>query len=498
MGSGLAKHLARIALINTKCVFMYFTRVSIEFSIVESLAYLFSFDNILLSGDVHPNPGPRAITEDKLSTFCHINVRSLLANKRLDDLLLFNTGKNFDILTLSETWLDGSITDDQLKLDGYNLIRKDRNRHGGGVAVFIRNDIHFKVCEEYSNDSYEVIWLHVYFGSKKVLFGTVYVPPESSSDQSLNFTQYLESVVDRNSQSLALPVIITGDFNAKSRQWFQDQSYNVMGSKLYDFVQNNNMVQLISDPTRITPTGSSLLDLIITDSPAKVKSYGVESPLYLCDHCPIWATFDFKETKKTFLKTFYDLDKTDIDALKTKLANSSWENIYTSNDAEINIDRWLENFYTIIKENTHCTVCKVRSTDKPWFRNKFKHLINTRHRLFKKAKLRNKVEDWSKYHESAKQCMDALSKAKEDHLNSLIESLSDYSTCSKKWWKVTKEIIGNKKDNCSVPPLSTETGEIITDPNEKCNLLNSHFYVHRPLLTELPWNRVKSGKLSQN
>lgn len=43
------------------------------------------------------------------------------------------------ILCLTETWLDSSITDDEIKVKRYNLIRKARNRKGGGyVFLFVK------------------------------------------------------------------------------------------------------------------------------------------------------------------------------------------------------------------------------------------------------------------------------------------------------------------------------------------------------------------------
>lgn len=46
------------------------------------------------------------------------------------------------ILCLTETWFDSSITDDEIKVNRYNLIRKDRNRRGGGyVFLFVETFI---------------------------------------------------------------------------------------------------------------------------------------------------------------------------------------------------------------------------------------------------------------------------------------------------------------------------------------------------------------------
>ena len=54
-----------------------------------------------------------------------------------------------DILTLSETHLDDTVSDGEIAIDGFNCIRRDRNRSGGGVLVYIRDNIHFTVKPEF-------------------------------------------------------------------------------------------------------------------------------------------------------------------------------------------------------------------------------------------------------------------------------------------------------------------------------------------------------------
>jgi hypothetical protein len=166
---------------------------------------------------------------------------------------------------------------------------------------------------------------------------------------------------------------------------------------------------------------------------------------------------------------------TDIDNLKQYLSNSNWEGFFLSNSPTKNIDEWLCHFYRTIEEHTHRTKCRVRNTDKPWYRNNLKHLINTRHRLFSKAKLRNRAEDWFKYHEAARLCVEGITKAKDDYFNSLVDSLSEHSTASKRWWQVTKEITGGKKGSINIPPLLNEADQIVSETTQKCNLLNSFF-----------------------
>ena len=92
---------------------------------------------IVLSNDVSLNPGP-AITlpaRTKGLRIFHLNIHSL--RYKLDELRLFCDKHKPHILALNETWLDESFTDEELSLQGYNIMRRDRNRDGGGVAVYI-------------------------------------------------------------------------------------------------------------------------------------------------------------------------------------------------------------------------------------------------------------------------------------------------------------------------------------------------------------------------
>jgi hypothetical protein len=59
-------------------------------------------------------------------------------------------------------------------------------------------------------------------------------------------------------------------------------------------------------------------------------------------------------------------------------------------------------------------------------------------------------------------------------IHSLVDSLSEFPTASKKWCNVTKELIG-KKSSDSVPSLQNFTGEYICNDVGKCNMFNRCF-----------------------
>lgn len=69
------------------------------------------------------------------------NIRSL-CNKQ-NDFALFLDVESPDVVCVTETWLHADIPDSLLCCKGYNVIRCDRNGRGGGVAMFVRNNIKF-------------------------------------------------------------------------------------------------------------------------------------------------------------------------------------------------------------------------------------------------------------------------------------------------------------------------------------------------------------------
>ena len=69
----------------------------------------------------------------------HLNINSL---RNKFDLLANIVKDKIDILMISETKLDSSFPKGQFHLHGFSEpSRLDRNRNGGGILVFIRDDI---------------------------------------------------------------------------------------------------------------------------------------------------------------------------------------------------------------------------------------------------------------------------------------------------------------------------------------------------------------------
>ena len=104
---------------------------------------------LLLSGDINLNLGPihqgkrQCSTEWNVSKkrglhFIHLNVNSFLS--KIEELLLIAKSTNAAVTGICECKLDASVIAQEANIDNYKILRCDRNRHGGSVACYIRND----------------------------------------------------------------------------------------------------------------------------------------------------------------------------------------------------------------------------------------------------------------------------------------------------------------------------------------------------------------------
>ena len=105
---------------------------------------------LLILDGIHPNPGPQKSKDHNFSVFFW-NLNSLPVNFfKLSLLSTYNCIYQYDLICLSETFLDSSISsnDERLSLEGYDMIRVDHpnNVKRGGVCVYIKNSLATRIC----------------------------------------------------------------------------------------------------------------------------------------------------------------------------------------------------------------------------------------------------------------------------------------------------------------------------------------------------------------
>ena len=123
--------------------------------------------------------------------FAHLNIHSLVA--KIDELRLLLRNASFDVIGLNETFCDSMIDDSELHIDDYVLLRRDRTRHGGGVAVYISKRFNYKRRDDLTSSNLECIWFELHYPNKSpILVGEFYRPPNSHVD----FFEELDRILD--------------------------------------------------------------------------------------------------------------------------------------------------------------------------------------------------------------------------------------------------------------------------------------------------------------
>ena len=75
-----------------------------------------------------------------------LNIKCL--NRHIDELRVFVADNYSDVVAINETKLDGTICDEQISLPGFNCLRRDRDKFGGGVCIFVRDSLMYsRICD---------------------------------------------------------------------------------------------------------------------------------------------------------------------------------------------------------------------------------------------------------------------------------------------------------------------------------------------------------------
>ena len=104
-----------------------------------------------------------------------INARSLLPKVGSDELRGLCTYRRYMAIVVTETWLSPEVLDNELAVGEYNLVRRDKNRHGGDIAIFIHNSLPFKPLH-LSHSELELVAIECLLNSRIVTIAGFYRP----------------------------------------------------------------------------------------------------------------------------------------------------------------------------------------------------------------------------------------------------------------------------------------------------------------------------------
>ena len=269
---------------------------------------------ILVSGDVHQNPGPVGSVPHR---FLQLNINGIQSSaKELSEFLVKN---QISVAALQESKLKKKSKSPVIP--GYSVIRKDRPRDdgGGGLLMLVKENIEYEVLDTSQIESVpsqvhqwplELLGIKVKLNNSQLDVFNVYIPPVS---RDRNYRPSLTPLLSFSENDS----IIAGDFNAHNAGWFsqldvQDADVVARGDGFVDEIEASEYCILNEgDQTRRPSAGSaSSPDItMISAHLASAVSWKVVVDLN-SDHLPIVVEFDDdREEDGEVRRTYVNLKK---------------------------------------------------------------------------------------------------------------------------------------------------------------------------------------------
>ena len=390
-----------------------------------------------------------------------------------------------DIVAMSKTKLDKSVNAAEFLPVNFhdNVIRKDRNLHGGGVLLAHREGLGLNPvsCKGIKNDC-ELVFSRVSManGQPPLYIGAYFRSQiDNTANTSLDgLSSALSQVTDLVSNSKGT-VILMGDFNCPDICWDSLSTKTggkVIGvsEKLINVSTQHGLQQLQRESTKL----DSILDLFFTSNVSLMSSIdtipGISTDT---EHEAIVVDLNLKaELIKSAPHRVYLLNKVKWDSIKA--ATSEFVSRFCAEASDRSVEeQWesIENHLTKMLKEIVLSKFTRRRTDQLWLSGDLKRRCRKKQRLYnrwKKLKSRKKPckgarEAYKRYHHDTN---NLLKKSRNQYINNiLIEGLENKS--QKSFWRYIKT---QRTESSGVAPLK-EKGQIHSGPGKKANILANQF-----------------------
>lgn len=322
---------------------------------------------------------------------------------------IFNnlTHFEFDIVALTETWLDSTVSDAEVCPDSFYLFRSDRNfatvnrARGGGVLLAIRNNL---FCEQLNinlanvnvSPLIDVVGVKVRSERNSLCILLVYVPPGLSAEECKRFFEYLSSM----EFVYGSDTLLLGDFNVSGyadylRNGRQDNYVriltdfmNLLGLNQYNLVENAN---------------SRLLDLVLFGRQCTVRESDVLLTRADDHHPPLSVSFVYNESiglNRGIPKNksnMYNFRKANFPVLYGMLLDVDWTFLDDIGDVDECCKTFYDRIYAIFDECIPKFGLSNRRVFPPWFHNEIKRNIRLKSISWRKYKVTGDRSDYENF-----------------------------------------------------------------------------------------------------
>ena len=411
----------------------------------------------------------------------HLNIRSVVSH--FTEFLCYLDTLNFvfKVIALSETAINA--TSINYNIPNYSCEMNIReNRKGGGVSLYVHNTFQYKVRNDLQLggvvNSVFVELLKTTTNSKhNIICGCIYRPP------SMSLSVFNELLSDMFGKILSENkyVYIFGDFNVNT---MSSVIGNANTQEFKDIFSSNYCLPLITKPTRVTNSCSSLIDNIYSNVPintGKCNSGILE--VSISDHYAIFAIDNSTHTKANASNvTKRSFCNKNIENFKRCLTNQSWDFVYESEDLQAAFSRFQGvidvHFNTNFKLHTFTRTYINRH---PWMTEALRTQIRLKNSKYKEYVKSNNVDIVESYKDSKRILHSSLRNAEIQYYSEQYELNSGDMFKS---WKVLKTILALNSNSEKRQFCLTINNVAVTNSIDIANGFNDFFVSIGPELAK--------------
>lgn len=380
------------------------------------------------------------------------NTRGLRSKTKQFYINTLNT--DYAVICLTETWLNDSVSSNELFDDRFFVHRQDRNlkksnkTDGGGVLIALSKTKFksFKSQNSWNVPTVEMACVSAQLhNNKRFNIICIYLEPKFSLTKLELLLEKLQLLVFDNPND---GFLICGDWNLPGFAVFggsqESVSVNIDLDKcraVHEFMALCSLNQLNSTRNQ----NNRLLDLIFSNCDLDIKN--CDSPLVKLDnhHPALCCVFDFQNAASEEKLLVRDFRKADYDSLNQILCNIDWMCLFNNNET---VSGCLETFYRVLRRVVDEMVPfkRRRKSNFPlWYSDDTIFSINQKRKYHAKWKKHKNDYDYERFSSLRQQC----------HLNieadysSYIRKCEDSIISSPKtFWRYVND---NKQDKNEVP-----------------------------------------------
>lgn len=402
---------------------------------------------------------------------------------------------NYDIICITETWLNDGFYSREFFDNRYEVYRCDRDRaatgreRGGGLLVAVRRELCARPAPDWcAPPPADELWVSVPLGKpvpaqsdtltgqvRYLHIGLTYIPHGRSHEALMN------SFYDRTCQNICTNsddiFLVLGDFNVTNAIWSYDEEINSMNIN----TNNDNLAIVTAEFIHFSGIRqynaefnyhNRILDLVFCSKPCKV--FSVKNPLVTEDRhhksleielSLLFPPPPLKHNKTVKIMFF----KADYESIRSELSSIDWVTVFSSyNDINMITNAFYSILNSLIDKYVPITT-RINQKYPPWYTKPLIKLGNEKCKFHKKFKVYQNLSDYrtfstlrKRFRKMERDCYEYYINVSEDNIN----------RNPKYFWTFVK----SKKSNNDIPNTITYKGDSLYEGSQICNAFNDYFH----------------------